>query len=191
MRASRPPVSDTGTPERDAHLRSPDFFDVEKFPVLRYQSRRIEKIADRVGGEAPARLVTGDYSVQTSPETLIRGEAGIEEVSATMKLRCAIPVSSRRRRGRAQGWLYLGLEACFAGVFPRRLRHDVSPSRSRRARHHASNFGDVSQIALECAAFDGPRDHAKQENVQGQAQEQRAGDHAFASHAAYGVRNSV
>ena len=33
----------TGIPARDNHLKSPDFFDVEKFPEITFQSKRIEK----------------------------------------------------------------------------------------------------------------------------------------------------
>jgi polyisoprenoid-binding protein YceI len=34
---------DTGEKERDEHLRTSDFFDAEKFPIIRFQSKRIEK----------------------------------------------------------------------------------------------------------------------------------------------------
>ena len=57
---------DTGTPQRDQHLRSADFFDVEKFPQLRFRSTRIEKVDDgryRVTGELTIRDVTREVSL--------------------------------------------------------------------------------------------------------------------------------
>ena len=37
---------DTGVEQRDAHLRSADFFDAERFPVLLFHGTRIEKAGD-------------------------------------------------------------------------------------------------------------------------------------------------
>ena len=37
---------DTDEKERDAHLCTPDFFDAARFPVIRFQSKRIEKRGD-------------------------------------------------------------------------------------------------------------------------------------------------
>jgi polyisoprenoid-binding protein YceI len=37
---------DTGVADRDNHLRSADFFDVEKFPDLRFSSKRIQKVGE-------------------------------------------------------------------------------------------------------------------------------------------------
>ena len=34
---------DTGIERRDAHLRNPDFFEVEKFPEITFESKRVEK----------------------------------------------------------------------------------------------------------------------------------------------------
>jgi len=45
----------------------------------------------------PHPLVTGYYSVHTSPETLVRGEAGIKEVASTMRLRPGEPLSASIR----------------------------------------------------------------------------------------------
>jgi polyisoprenoid-binding protein YceI len=57
---------DTGTPQRDAHLRSADFLDVDNYPELRFQSRRIEKLAPthyRVVGDLTIRDVTREVSL--------------------------------------------------------------------------------------------------------------------------------
>jgi polyisoprenoid-binding protein YceI len=57
---------DTGTLQRDDHLRSPDFFDVEKYPELRFRSTRIEKVSGdryRVVGDLTIRDVTREVSL--------------------------------------------------------------------------------------------------------------------------------
>ncbi|HMJ56937.1 MAG TPA: YceI family protein [Polyangiaceae bacterium] len=57
---------DTGVPDRDGHLRGPDFFDVEKFQELRFRSRRIEKVTDakyRVTGDLTIRDVTREVTL--------------------------------------------------------------------------------------------------------------------------------
>jgi len=57
---------DTGVEQRDAHLRSADFFDVEKYPELRFRSTRIEKLDDdrfRVVGELTIRDVTREVAL--------------------------------------------------------------------------------------------------------------------------------
>jgi polyisoprenoid-binding protein YceI len=57
---------DTGTPQRDTHLRSPDFFDLEKYPELRFRSTRVEKVGDdryRVVGELTIRDVTREVAL--------------------------------------------------------------------------------------------------------------------------------
>jgi polyisoprenoid-binding protein YceI len=37
---------DTKEPQRDTHLRSADFFDVEKYPTLKFASTKVEKTGD-------------------------------------------------------------------------------------------------------------------------------------------------
>ncbi len=52
---------DTGVADRDKHLRSADFFDVERFPALRFKSSRVETLDGerlRVHGELTIRDVT-------------------------------------------------------------------------------------------------------------------------------------
>jgi polyisoprenoid-binding protein YceI len=54
---------DTSEEQRDAHLRSPDFFDVETYPELTFESTRIEALDEesfRVAGELTLRGVTNE-----------------------------------------------------------------------------------------------------------------------------------
>lgn len=41
------PSIDTGEPKRDEHLRSPDFFDVAKYPTITFKSTKVEAAGDR------------------------------------------------------------------------------------------------------------------------------------------------
>ena len=52
---------DTRTEQRDAHLRSADFLDVENHPTLVFRSRRIEGAANREGDEF---RVVGDLTIR-------------------------------------------------------------------------------------------------------------------------------
>jgi len=57
---------DTGVADRDKHLRSPDFFDVESFPKLTFKSSRIEsngKGRYRVYGDLTIRDVTREVGL--------------------------------------------------------------------------------------------------------------------------------
>lgn len=55
---------DTRDPQRDAHLRSADFFDVEKFPTLTFKSARISRDSN---GEL---AVTGDLTIHGVTRTV-------------------------------------------------------------------------------------------------------------------------
>jgi polyisoprenoid-binding protein YceI len=48
----------TGIPKRDEHLRSPDFLDVDKHPLLRFKSTRIEPVA------LNRFILTGDLTIR-------------------------------------------------------------------------------------------------------------------------------
>ena len=45
---------DTGTPDRDAHLRSDDFFAVGTYPTLTFTSSRVAKTGDDIVRRGPA-----------------------------------------------------------------------------------------------------------------------------------------
>jgi polyisoprenoid-binding protein YceI len=69
---------ETRVPQRDAHLKSADFFEVEKYPAMTFKSTKVEKAGDQL-------KITGDLVVkgQTKPITFdasltkpIRGPSG-------------------------------------------------------------------------------------------------------------------
>ena len=56
----KPASIDTGIPDRDEHLRGPDFFDVARFPEAVFSSSRIERTAD--GFVAHGKLTLRDVT---------------------------------------------------------------------------------------------------------------------------------
>ena len=52
---------DTGVAERDTHLRSPDFFDAERYPTITFRSRPLERAVAREGEHFK---VVGDLTIR-------------------------------------------------------------------------------------------------------------------------------
>ncbi len=60
---------DTRQPDRDAHLRSADFFDVDRFPTMRFRSTRVERTGGntlRVVGRLTIRDVTKEVALDVT-----------------------------------------------------------------------------------------------------------------------------
>jgi polyisoprenoid-binding protein YceI len=54
---------DTGSPDRDTHLRSADFFDAEKYPTITFRSKRVEGTA---ANEGDSFKLVGDLTIRDS-----------------------------------------------------------------------------------------------------------------------------
>ena len=77
---------DTGEPQRDTHLRSADFLDVERFPSLTFSSTRIEPIDRerfRVYGELTIRDVTREVALDARRHGRVRTPFGTEVAGFT------------------------------------------------------------------------------------------------------------
>jgi polyisoprenoid-binding protein YceI len=62
---------DTRQEQRDAHLRSADFFEVEKYPTLTFRSTRVERIENdryRITGDLTIRDVTREIVLEGTDE---------------------------------------------------------------------------------------------------------------------------
>ncbi len=56
---------DTKDAQRDGHLRSPDFLDVEKYPAITFKSTKVEKTGDNTG------LITGDLTIRDVTRSVV------------------------------------------------------------------------------------------------------------------------
>lgn len=73
---------DSRTEQRDNHLRSADFLDVEKYPEIRFKSRRIEGTTSefRLVGDLTIRDVTREVSLDVTFEGRTKDPWGGERV---------------------------------------------------------------------------------------------------------------
>jgi polyisoprenoid-binding protein YceI len=79
---------DTGTPQRDTHLRSADFFDVERFPELRFRSQRVEDVGAgklRVFGDLTIRDVTREVILDAETSGRAKDPWGNERIGFAAK----------------------------------------------------------------------------------------------------------
>ena len=81
---------DTREPKRDAHLRSPDFFDVQKFPTLTFKSKRVEKAKEKghltLVGDLTIHGVTKEVAFDvTGPSPEMKTPFGTVAVGAEAK----------------------------------------------------------------------------------------------------------
>jgi len=69
---------DTREPKRDGHLKSPDFFDVAKYPTITFKSKKSQK-----AGEG-AYKVTGDLTIHGVTKEVVLDVSGMKAVGTRM-----------------------------------------------------------------------------------------------------------
>jgi polyisoprenoid-binding protein YceI len=85
---------DTNEPQRDDHLRSPDFFDAAQFPELRFESTSIEALDEeeyRITGQLTIHGVTN--------EIVLHADFEGSDVDPWGNLRVALEVTGQLSRG--------------------------------------------------------------------------------------------
>ena len=79
---------DTNQPQRDEHLRSPDFFDTADFPEIRFESNRIEHVDGsrfRVVGEMTIKGTRRDIELDAAFTGLNRDPYGNDRLGLTIR----------------------------------------------------------------------------------------------------------
>lgn len=78
---------DTREPGRDKHLRSADFFDVEKFPTITFKSKKIEPAAGggfKMTGDLTMKGVTKEVALDVEPlRPAIKDKSGASRTGTT------------------------------------------------------------------------------------------------------------
>ena len=80
---------DTKEPQRDAHLRSPDFLNAEKFPFVTFKSSRIEprgKGSYNLIGDLTIRDVTREVVLDTTFAGIVKGPQGDQHAGFTAEV---------------------------------------------------------------------------------------------------------
>ncbi|HET9481147.1 MAG TPA: YceI family protein [Candidatus Polarisedimenticolia bacterium] len=84
---------DTANADRDAHLKSPDFFDVEKHPTITFKSKRVEK-----AGEGRLK-VTGDLTLRgVTKEVILEVEGPIAPVTFGKSIKSGASATTKINR---------------------------------------------------------------------------------------------
>lgn len=81
---------DTREEKRDAHLRSPDFFDVETFPTLTFVSRKVVTEGDKVTkviGDLTIRDVTREVTLEVEDNGRVKDPWGGERIAFEARTR--------------------------------------------------------------------------------------------------------
>jgi len=81
----------TKNEQRDGHLKSPDFFDAEKFPKISFESTEVKKVSDhelQVAGNLTIRGITREIRLDVSYNGIVAGFNGTHvagfEISARL-----------------------------------------------------------------------------------------------------------
>jgi polyisoprenoid-binding protein YceI len=79
---------DTNQPQRDEHLRSPDFFDAETYPEIRFESKRVEHVEHdrfRIVGDLSMRGTTREVVLEGTVEGTGRDPYGNDRIALDLR----------------------------------------------------------------------------------------------------------